>query len=141
MSRDDSKVLFSSAWDIDQLIDGYPKDVNITIPAGTYPNFYFGVLETLPDNLVLPDGYVHVAEGNFKSITDNDSAWHQLGEQGWIPSTGGAKISGANIFCGLAVINNQVQIIASNWSSGLGGANRSVTLKIRYYVYADRMDY
>lgn len=142
MSLNDANLAFSSNWDIDQLYSGYPKTVNITVPANpTYGTYFYGLLESFPSNMVLPSGYKHVAEGYFKSLTDGDIAWHQLGEAGWIPSTGGAKVSGANVFCALAVANDGVYIQAGNWNSGPGGASRDVTFQIRYHVYVDRIEY
>lgn len=139
MAVDNTKLVYLSQWDIDQLFDNYPKTVSVTIPAGVYPNFSTILIETLSQPLA--NGEVYVTEGYYKSITDSDVAWHQLGERAWIPSTGGAAKSGANVSAVLSVTNGSVQLFGSNWYSGPGGVSRDVTLSVRYCVFTDKVEY
>lgn len=140
MSTIDTNLLFSSNWDIDQII--LPDPIVITIPIAASPDGGTTAAiatVTYPHNL----GYLPVIEASYQA--GGQSIWHQCGlPDGFILNSWGLTIGGNVIFPGM--LSTQGAAVAYGFDTEnvyFTALNYydSQTLTVRLHLCADKVDY
>jgi len=109
---DDSKVAFSTEWDIDQIV--HQGETTVSLPTLGFPNTSTHALFTYPVAFTTELGGAPVVAGVYRS--SNSSTWREFGTAYFLHTN-----------------STQLYVRNVNWD------NPAETIVVRWYVYNDKV--